>query len=95
MIGDQFETALRNFSCFNSDDPDVLREDASRIDSLGEIFDVLTGVEVQELEEHADEVESEGGGRADEDTEGPYRSVGNTDCSDSELDSMFGTLGSS
>jgi hypothetical protein len=71
--------------------PDELREKASRIGEIGDLLEVDTEAAQNAIKETADEIErtepqewdgddSRGGGVSDE-------------CSDGELDSMFGTLG--
>jgi Novel STAND NTPase 3 len=76
--------------------PDDLRNEASRIGDVGELLQVDTDDVQDRLRESADEIESaEESDRADdddgEDSGGSDESTF-VECSDAELDSMFGTL---
>jgi hypothetical protein len=72
--------------------PEKLREKASRIEDVGDLLEVDTNSAQESLRESADEIESEQQERPDDDDD--WRGGHNSEvCSDSELDSMFGTLG--
>ena len=74
--------------------PDDLREEASRVGNVGELLQVDTGAAQEMLRESADEIEKDEEPRWEEDDDW-RRGDGNSDmCSDRELDDMFGTLGS-
>ena len=73
--------------------PDELREEASRVGNVGDLLQVDTDAAQDMLRESADEIEKEVESRWDDDDD--RRGGGDSDvCSDGELDSMFGTLGS-
>ncbi len=74
--------------------PDELREEASRIGSVGELLAVDTDAAQDVLRESADEVETEQESRWDDDDERRGDGGDPEMCSDRELDGMFGTLGS-
>lgn len=72
--------------------PDELRKEASRIGEVGDLLQVDTDYAQDTLKESADEIEKAEWSREDE-----YErdhGAGSDECSDAELDSMFGTLGS-
>lgn len=73
--------------------PDELREEASRVGNVGDLLKVDTDSAQESLRESADEIESQEPERPDDDDD--RRGGGDSEiCSDAELDSMFGTLGS-
>jgi len=73
--------------------PEELRDEASRIGALGELLQVDTDRAQGALKERADEIEREDPPEWDNDDSA--RSSGASDeCSDGELDSMFGTFNS-
>ncbi len=75
-------------------DPDELRDEASRIGNVGELFKVDTAEAQDMLSESAKRIEEEEESRWDGD-ESRTSSDGSSEvCSDIELDAMFGTLGS-
>ena len=87
------EFAERFATEYDANNPEDIREDASRIGNVGELLDVNTDAQQERLRELADEAEKEQESRWDDDDE--RRGGGNSNiCSDGELDSMFGTLGS-
>jgi hypothetical protein len=73
--------------------PDELREQASRISDIGDLLQVDTNTAQETLRQSAHEIEVEQESRWDDDD---YRRGGGSsdECSDGELDSMFGTLNS-
>ncbi len=75
-------------------DPEELREEASRIENVGEALGVDTDSAQQSLREAADEIEKEQEQEQNWDSDDGSRGGGGMaeECSDSELDSMFGTL---
>jgi hypothetical protein len=77
--------------------PDELREEASRVGNVGDVLKVDTDSAQESLRETADEIERQEPERPDddEDDDDDRRGGGDSEiCSDAELDSMFGTLGS-
>lgn len=76
-------------------DPEEIRGEASRIESVGDLLGVDTESAQESLRETADEIEREQEQEQEWDSDdGPRGGGGASDeCSDSELDSMFGTLG--
>jgi hypothetical protein len=76
--------------------PDELRDEAYRVSSIGNSLEVDTERAEEQLRERADAIEA----RAEEDRdwepdyEGGGQSEADDVCSDADLDSMFGTLGS-
>lgn len=73
--------------------PDELREEASRISDIGDLLKVDTKTAQETLRQSAHEIEVEQESRWDDDDD--RRGGGSSDeCSDGELDSMFGTLSS-
>ncbi len=85
--------AERFVSEYNSDDPDEIREDASRVSNIGDLLNVDTREEQGSLEERAKVIEDERQTRWDRDDD-RGEGGGSGECSDGELDSMFGTLSS-
>jgi len=77
---------------FNSDNPDKIRSEAARIGNVGEILGVDTDTEQTTLREFASEIESENEKPWEDDDERSWSGV-TEECSDVDLDSMFGTLG--
>ena len=75
-------------------DPEELREEAARIENVGDSLGVDTDSAQQSLREAADEIEKEQEEERnwDSDDEGHGGGGVSEECSDSELDSMFGTL---
>lgn len=75
-------------------DPEELRHEASRIGDVGDLLRVDTNAAQETLRDSADEIEKAQESEWDDD-EGRSGSGGHSDeCSDGDLDSMFGTLGS-
>ena len=73
--------------------PEEIREEASRIGNVGDVLKVDTDTAQETLRDLADVIENEEGERWGDDDD--RRGGGGSDmCSDRELDSMFGTLGS-
>jgi hypothetical protein len=73
--------------------PEKLREEASRVEDVGDLLEVDTNSAQEALREAADEIETEQDERPDDDDD--WRGGQNSEvCSNSELDSMFGTLAS-
>lgn len=72
--------------------PDELRDEASRIGEIGDLLQVDTDSAQDILKESADEIEKTEGANWDDEDLGSSSRVSN-ECSDEELDSMFGTLG--
>jgi hypothetical protein len=77
----------------NLTSPDELREEASRVGEVGGLLQVDTDAAQERLRESADEIEAEQESRWDDD-DTPRGRRDFDICSDKELDSMFGTLGS-
>ena len=74
-------------------DPGELREETTRIENVGEALGVDTDSAQQSLREAADEIEAEQGLDQDWDSDDDRGGGGiSEECSNSELDSMFGTL---
>jgi hypothetical protein len=72
--------------------PDELREEASRIGEIGNLLEVDTESVQEMLKQSANEIEETEGSDWDDDERGSGRGASD-ECSDIELDSMFGTLG--
>ena len=83
--------AERFVANYDDNDPEDIRNDASRIEDVGNLLGVVTDAEQETLRERALDIEAEQESRTDDDNE---RHGGNDFdvCSDGELDSMFGTL---
>jgi hypothetical protein len=77
------------------DEPDVVREDALAVETLGDAFGVDTQRAQERLNAHADQMERQIDERRDQRLD-DERSFGGVEsvpaCSDGELDSMFDTL---
>jgi hypothetical protein len=75
-------------------DPEEIREEASRIESVGDLLGVNTDNAQESLRETADEIQTKEEHNQDWDSDDESRGGGDAsdECSDSELDSMFGTL---
>jgi hypothetical protein len=74
-------------------DPETIREEASRLENIGDLLDVNTETEQKAIRDYADQVERESESSRDWDEEGSSGGTGRSDsCSDGELDAMFGTL---
>jgi hypothetical protein len=82
--------------CDIANNPDELRNEASRIGDVGDLLGVDTDASQNTLREAADEIEKTEGSGWDDDDDRRGGGAGRTfdECSDGELDSMFGTLGS-
>lgn len=78
------------------DDPEVIREEASRVDYIGELLGVDTKAAQKAIRDYATkkEQESEEDRDWDGDDDGPRGGGSSEECSDGDIDSMFGTLGS-
>lgn len=77
------------------DEPDIVREDALALETLGDAFDVDTQEQQERLNAHADRMEQQIEERQDRRRvgEGSFGGGrGTLECSDGELDSMFETL---
>ena len=74
--------------------PDELRDEATRIGNVGDLLQVDTDSAQTALKESADEIEKEEGSGWDDDDDRRGGGGDSGGCSDGELDSMFGTLGS-
>jgi len=77
----------------DSNDPDEIREKASRMGNVGNLLKVDTDAAEEILEEFARQIENEEESHWDDDDD-RGGGGGSDECSESELDSMFGTLGS-
>lgn len=78
-------------------DPENIREEASRVDYIGGLLSADTNEAQKILNDYAnkreqDEEEERNWDRDDDERRGGGQSTG-TDCTDAEIDSMFGTLG--
>jgi hypothetical protein len=74
-------------------DPDELRGDASLIETIGGMLGVDTRGAQESLENTASEIEEEQEHGESDNSDDDYRGGGSSEeCSDSDLDSMFGTL---
>jgi hypothetical protein len=85
------EFADRRASECDFTNPDELRDEASRIGEVGDLLQVDTDSAQGALKETADEIERTEPQEWDGDDSGG--GGGSDECSDGELDSMFGTLG--
>jgi hypothetical protein len=77
------------------DEPDIIREDALALETLGDTFDVDTQEQQRRLNAHADRIEKQIEERRDRRWDEGGSSGGGgggSECSDGELDSMFETL---
>jgi len=77
-------------------DPELIREEASRVDYVGDLLNVETSDAQKILREYADKREQEEEEERNWDRDDEHRGGGRSgasDCSDEEIDSMFGTLG--
>jgi hypothetical protein len=72
--------------------PDELRDEASRLSTVGSAFGADTSHEEQAMEEEANQIESEEDRRGDWEKDEYRDSEPRELCRDEELDSMFGTL---
>lgn len=79
--------------CGLGDHPDELRDNAARIGDIGELLQVDTDAAQAALREVADEIERKESRDWDDDDDRRGGGAGSDECSDGELDSMFGTLG--
>ncbi len=80
---------------YGIDDPESLREEASRVDYVGDLLKVDTQVAQKRIKEHAAQIEAESEeSRGWDDDDGPRGGGSAEECSDRDIDSMFGTLGS-
>jgi hypothetical protein len=98
---EKVRTAFSEFADLHSTEfdaesnPDELRTDATRIGDVGSLLLVDTQGAQNSLKEAADEIEREQEPEWDDVDDSRGSGGGSVDeCSDSELDSMFGTLGS-
>lgn len=73
--------------------PDELRDEASRIGEVGDLLQVDTDAAQDTMRESADEIEKQEGSGWDDDDDRRGGGGSTNECSDGELDSMFGTLG--
>jgi hypothetical protein len=73
--------------------PDELRDEASRLGDVGDLLQVDTDAAQDTMRESADEIEKEEGSGWDDDDDRRGCGGSSDECSDGELDSMFGTLG--
>ena len=82
---------IRGFISF---DPEEIRSEASRVEDVGDLLGVNTDNAQETLREAADEIEREREDNPKWDSDDDSRGGGGASdyCSDSELDSMFGTL---
>jgi len=80
----------------DTDDPEVTREEASRIDYVGDLLDVDTQEAQKTIRDYATKLEQESEDDRDWDSDDDRRRGGGSseECSDGDIDSMFGTLGS-
>jgi hypothetical protein len=78
------------------DDPEVIREEASRVDYVGDLLGVDTKEAQKTIRDYATkkEQESEEDRDWDSDDDGPRGGGSSEECSDGDIDSMFGALGS-
>lgn len=88
-----FEFADQYATECDFDNPDELRDEASRIGAVGDLLQVDTDVVQDALKERADNIELEDPPDWDIDEEGCGGGAAD-ECSDEELDSIFGTLNS-
>lgn len=84
------EIAQQDF-WYSPDDPDIYRQDAYQIEKLSKRFEVDMSDRIEELEEHARELEEEQPPEPD-DYEGYSSGRGDDACSDSDIESLFETL---
>ncbi len=78
------------------DDPEVIREEASRVDYVGDLLDVDTKEAQKAIRDYATKREQESEDDRDWDADDDDRPRGggsSEECSDRDIDSMFGTLG--
>ena len=78
------------------DDPEVIREEASRVDYVGGLLDVDTEDAQKAIRDYATKKEEESEEEPDwhSDDDRPRAGGSAQECSDGDIDSMFGTLGS-
>lgn len=74
----------------DSNNPDELREEASRIGTVGDLLQVDTDSAQDSIREYADAIEETE--RSDWEDDDRGGGGGSDECSDRELDAMFGTL---
>lgn len=76
------------------EDPESIREEASQMDDVGESLGVDTQAAQETIRNYATKKEQESEAEVDWDSDDDRRSSGDSsdNCSDGELDSMFGTL---
>lgn len=76
------------------DDPESLREEASRVDYVGDLLKVDTQEAQKTIRDYAKKIEEESEEHRDwDDDDGPRGGGSTEECSDRDIDSMFGTLG--
>jgi hypothetical protein len=74
------------------DDPEGIREDSAKLEDLADYLKVNVSERLREMEERAEEIESESGPEPDWD-DGPRSSMSDSGwCSDTEIRSMFGVF---
>lgn len=77
-------------------DPENIREEASRVEYVGDLLNVDTAEAQKILNDYADKREHEEEEERNWDRDDNERRSGGhateTDCTDAEIDSMFGTL---
>ena len=74
------------------DNPDELREEASRIKTVGDFIQVDTSNAVNTLNESVQQIEAEEVSSSWDEDDDQYAGGGFERCPDAELDSMFKTL---
>ena len=72
--------------------PEDLRSEASTIDDIGTMLGIDTDDVQQELRDSADDIENDSAQDWDPDDERPSMGGQEVECTNDELESMFGTL---
>ena len=91
-IKDKFIEVAQQVVSYSTDDPDIYREDANKIEQLSKNFKVDMSDRIKELEDQARELEEEQRPDEPDDYKGYGSGLEGEVCSDGDIDSLFGTL---
>lgn len=78
---------------YDIDDPESLRDEASKVDYVGDLLKVDTQDSQKRIKDYAKKIEDESEESRDWDDDDGPRGGSAEECSDRDIDSMFGTLG--
>lgn len=91
-IKDKFIEVAQQVVSYSTDDPDIYREDANKIEQLSKNFKVDMSDIIEGLEAQARELEKEQRPDETDDYKGYGSGRDGETCSDVDIDSLFGTL---